>query len=104
SRSRHTRLQGDWSSDVCSSDLFLLVRVGHNDPVGMLAGPTAGEAEQAAIRSKFKLDQPEWKQFEQFVVLVAHGDLGQSWLSDQRSEERRVGKSVENVVWACLGG
>src|SRR5205807_10152092 len=23
SRIRHTRLQGDWSSDVCSSDLFL---------------------------------------------------------------------------------
>src|SRR5256885_16424666 len=25
SRRRHTRLQGDWSSDVCSSDLFLAV-------------------------------------------------------------------------------
>src|SRR5256885_5858816 len=24
SRRRHTRLQGDWSSDVCSSDLFLV--------------------------------------------------------------------------------
>src|SRR5256885_5076441 len=24
SRRRHTRLQGDWSSDVCSSDLMLL--------------------------------------------------------------------------------
>src|SRR3989454_7676089 len=24
SRRRHTRLQGDWSSDVCSSDLFQL--------------------------------------------------------------------------------
>src|SRR5256885_9078533 len=24
SRRRHTRLQGDWSSDVCSSDLFIL--------------------------------------------------------------------------------
>src|SRR5256885_9674531 len=24
SRRRHTRLQGDWSSDVCSSDLLLL--------------------------------------------------------------------------------
>src|SRR5580658_3494841 len=24
SRRRHTRLQGDWSSDVCSSDLSLL--------------------------------------------------------------------------------
>src|ERR687898_1866616 len=23
SRRRHTRLQGDWSSDVCSSDLFM---------------------------------------------------------------------------------
>src|ERR1022692_3547933 len=27
SRRRHTRLQGDWSSDVCSSDLFTLGRV-----------------------------------------------------------------------------
>src|SRR6478735_3527244 len=27
SRRRHTRLQGDWSSDVCSSDLIALVGV-----------------------------------------------------------------------------
>src|ERR1039457_2083828 len=27
SRRRHTRLQGDWSSDVCSPDLDLLVRL-----------------------------------------------------------------------------
>src|SRR5256885_9596981 len=27
SRRRHTRLQGDWSSDVCSSDLFPLARL-----------------------------------------------------------------------------
>ena len=25
SRRRHTRLRGDWSSDVCSSDLFYFV-------------------------------------------------------------------------------
>src|SRR2546426_1903630 len=25
SRRRHTRLQGDWSSDVCSSDLIIVV-------------------------------------------------------------------------------
>src|SRR5256885_10729340 len=25
SRRRHTRLQGDWSSDVCSSDLHFLI-------------------------------------------------------------------------------
>src|SRR5256885_3405682 len=28
SRRRHTRLQGDWSSDVCSSDLFSLSPAG----------------------------------------------------------------------------
>src|SRR5256885_5522851 len=28
SRRRHTRLQGDWSSDVCSSDLSLATRLG----------------------------------------------------------------------------
>src|SRR5256885_12950857 len=27
SRRRHTRLQGDWSSDVCSSDLFIAVLI-----------------------------------------------------------------------------
>src|SRR6266446_1723979 len=27
SRRRHTRLQGDWSSDVCSSDLQIRARV-----------------------------------------------------------------------------
>src|SRR5256885_9626457 len=29
SRRRHTRLQGDWSSDVCSSDLCLTPGEGH---------------------------------------------------------------------------
>src|SRR3989454_6608319 len=31
SRRRHTRLQGDWSSDVCSSDLLPGVRI-HAEP------------------------------------------------------------------------
>src|SRR5256885_7723188 len=29
SRRRHTRLQGDWSSDVCSSDLVMLDKFDH---------------------------------------------------------------------------
>src|SRR5256885_6802436 len=29
SRRRHTRLQGDWSSDVCSSDLELVREIEH---------------------------------------------------------------------------
>src|SRR5256885_11563514 len=35
SRRRHTRLQGDWSSDVCSSDLFSgTLYVGLTDDLG----------------------------------------------------------------------
>src|SRR5256885_11243553 len=40
SRRRHTRLQGDWSSDVCSSDLF--VSKGGIAPGGRLAVNTNG--------------------------------------------------------------
>src|SRR5688500_20092072 len=33
SRRRHTRLQGDWSSDVCSSDLVVTIeRTGETGP------------------------------------------------------------------------
>src|SRR5256885_10782944 len=35
SRRRHTRLQGDWSSDVCSSDLPFSLRI----EKGHIAGP-----------------------------------------------------------------
>src|SRR5256885_8796498 len=38
SRRRHTRLQGDWSSDVCSSDLRGLKA----DGVGLSQGPFDG--------------------------------------------------------------
>src|SRR6516162_11335429 len=39
SRRRHMRLQGDWSSDVCSSDL-VAERAGRRTP----AGPSEAEA------------------------------------------------------------
>src|SRR3989454_6806781 len=60
SRRRHTRLQGDWSSDVCSSDLFhgrgLQAR-------GLLRALQAGQAERWAhaqheISAFARPDQP----------------------------------------------
>src|SRR5688500_19365604 len=36
SRRRHTRLQGDWSSDVCSSDLTLVVQVDEHSIVNQV--------------------------------------------------------------------
>src|ERR1039457_3685644 len=37
SRRRHTRLQGDWSSDVCSSDLEWFLHSGIQQPDGGVA-------------------------------------------------------------------
>ena len=66
SRRRHTRYIGDWSSDVCSSDLQK-----ENGDWAIIGDPTEGA----------------------LVVLAGKAELNQSTLN--RSEERRVGKSVD---------
>src|SRR6266850_6548269 len=55
SRRRHTRLQGDWSSDVCSSDLALMAVRGEDAwfagamaTLAVLAGAVLGLAMGAA--------------------------------------------------------
>jgi peptide/nickel transport system permease protein len=86
---------------------FLLVRVGNNDPVGMLAGPTAGAQEIAAIRAYYKLDQPVWRQFVEFTTLVLQGDLGKSWLSNRPVTTElltRLPATLELVLWGSLLG
>src|SRR3989454_867237 len=60
SRRRHTRLQGDWSSDVCSSDLEVivsgnLVTVGKRSPAPW---PVVGKAVGQAIRAALAGGQP----------------------------------------------
>lgn len=62
---------------------FMLVRLGGQDPVAMLAGPTATAAEITMIRAKLALDQPLWAQFLAWLGNVAGGDLGRSWVSNR---------------------
>src|SRR5205807_7338753 len=96
---RHTRLQGDWSSDVCSSDLVA------GDPAGVLA--VAGIA--AAARAL--ADQLHLLLAEALVTLKVHAAQlceALEWVIGARlgavavgplvvrSEERRVGKE-----WRC---
>src|SRR3989454_4940579 len=66
SRRRHTRLQGDWSSDVCSSDLFL----------ARLATPLFLALDTVA-----------------FLFVLFHAI---TWFNLTRSEERRVGKECRS--------
>src|SRR5437867_13417678 len=78
SRRRHTRSYGDWSSDVCSSDLF---KVKTRRPLGAPV-PACGER--------------------------ARRQRGWHWLRGRRkrlrcrkrSEERRVGKECRCRWWA----
>src|SRR5688500_20040067 len=68
SRRRHTRLQGDWSSDVCSSDLRTTPDVPSASPdvprvnphavvnARTLASPTAG----SAARCRHPADENPW--------------------------------------------
>src|SRR6266566_2718976 len=67
SRRRHTRLQGDWSSDVCSSDLI-------------------GFGAEVFLRRQLQscLDSLEYD-IAVDILLVVH-----------RSEERRVGKECRS--------
>src|SRR5256885_10086546 len=82
SRRRHTRLQGDWSSDVCSSDLqTTLVEhfIRHGDRITYIT----------VLTDPVYLAEP----------LIRNSDMRRSarnpeaWL---RSEERRVGKECRS--------
>src|SRR5205807_3888194 len=91
SRRRHTRLQGDWSSDVCSSDLALFLGFGYiGVPVAfsLTAGVLVATAMTpislpSMIGQLFNGVDSEALLAVPFFLLV--GEL-------MRSEERRVGK------------
>src|SRR5258707_6501582 len=85
SRRRHTRYWRDWSSDVCSSDLeAALERLVLLDVLAILVQRRGADAAQLAARQR-RLEHVG-------RVLRALGGAG----SDERSEERRVGKECRS--------
>src|SRR5688500_20296772 len=79
SRRRHTRLQGDWSSDVCSSDLLQLYR--SDDVLG------TGFGKRVMVRLPVQEQAPG-----NAGLLRESPRRRQSGRHRIRSEERRVGK------------
>src|SRR2546430_10514444 len=86
SRRRHTRFDCDWSSDVCSSDLYAVV----------LRSPVFGGKVASVDDSKAK----QVKGVKQIVKLEPVGTnmpwAGVGVIADSRSEERRVGKECRS--------
>src|SRR5688500_19114591 len=82
SRRRHTRLQGDWSSDVCSSDLRrgapILVELERHHPCPDLLDQCRRLA-GVALTEQAEVDRQTFYRLEHAVDVP-------------RSEERRVGK------------
>src|SRR5256885_9911331 len=88
SRRRHTRLQGDWSSDVCSSDLIRRFAEERAFDLGFLRGMSREEANRFNV-----LDQHYF--FDSAVALL--GPQRREFLRHyKRSEERRVGKECRS--------
>src|SRR5256885_7822070 len=88
SRRRHTRLQGDWSSDVCSSDLL-------DNRHGLVANVCVTAATGTAERDAALLLLSEAPD-----AATVGGDKGFDVRSFvDRSEERRVGKECRSR-WA----
>src|SRR5690606_41125846 len=88
SRRRHTRFSRDWSSDVCSSDLFAL-RLSRQYAEEFRAMPLADET-VAELRRLASESLAEQERLEQADTLSFEEYLEQYFA--QRSEERRVGK------------
>src|SRR5437867_13422883 len=83
SRRRHTRSYGDWSSDVCSSDLD--ADLGDQDMGGRVAdAPDGGQAGEDGTKGAQRVLQARLE--------LTHGGVECIDLAQVRSEERRVGK------------
>ncbi|MPZ26441.1 MAG: ABC transporter permease subunit [Micromonosporaceae bacterium] len=82
---------------------FLLVRVLPGDPIRTILGPNATEADAAAARARYGLDQPLWRQFVDYLRGLGTGDLGRSIQSGGSVTSElalRVGPTLELVVLA----
>lgn len=62
---------------------FLVFYLDPADPVVMIAGESASEEVEEAIRDRLGLDRPAWVQYGTFVANTVQGDLGTSYRSRQ---------------------
>src|SRR5690348_17416521 len=85
SRRRHTRWTGDWSSDVCSSDLC-----------SAAARTTATAAFTAAAEQLDAIGDDLGHVFLLTVFVIPTARLEPAFDVDLRSEERRVGKECRS--------
>jgi peptide/nickel transport system permease protein len=58
--------------------VFMMLHLTPGDPARLIAGPTATPEQVDEVRNLLGLDQPLYEQYYDYMVRLAHGDLGQS--------------------------
>src|SRR5690606_40932545 len=98
------RFSRDWSSDVCSSDLVLLLegKAQHlEDPqrIAFLAGkqPPSLRIEGQPLEALVAIHADAQRQLRKAVGMQLPGVIGDAH-PDQRSEERRVGEECRSEM------
>src|SRR5690606_41089295 len=94
SRRRHTRFSRDWSSDVCSSDLGLIL-----NKKGTTWRKLSEEEQQTALASQTNLINAlttHSSLIKRPVLETASGYI--IGFDEKRSEERRVGKECRSSM------
>src|SRR5205807_3371833 len=95
SRRRHTRLQGDWSSDVCSSDLRALERLELLDAKLSRAVLRGRDAGNIILLPDTDVQDAEW-----IANLLQHGLLTASYVPSQE----QIGRASCRERGVELGG
>src|SRR5205807_6292497 len=96
-RRRHTRLQGDWSSDVCSSDLKFLSTAAiifSLTILGAEAKPPAGSPDASSHVNK-GVELAQQHKYDEAIKEFSTA-IEANPKSPKRSEERRVGKECRS--------
>jgi len=61
--------------------IFLVLNWLPGDPAALIAGDTASAETIEHLRAQLKMDRPIWEQYQEYLVGLAHGDLGRSYVT-----------------------
>ncbi|MFO7882328.1 MAG: ABC transporter permease [Kosmotogaceae bacterium] len=82
---------------------FLILHLTPGDPVKIMLGPYATEENVAALRAKYKLDQPLHIQYISWISNVIKGDFGTSIRYDQPVSELIASRAGPTLVLTATG-
>jgi peptide/nickel transport system permease protein len=92
---------------IVSIVVFSIIHLIPGDPAQIIAGPNATDAQLAALRQQYGLDQPLWMQYIIWLRHVLSGDLGNSYTNNYPVAKmigQRVPATIELALAAILIG